>query len=724
MNDELSFTTQIAVLAIQLGVILFAARTFGNLAQKIHVPSVLGELISGILIGPFVLGSIGLPLTGFEQGLFPVSATGLPVSTLLYALATLGSVVLLFMSGLETDLQMFFRYSVTGTIVGLGGVIFSFSFGDLLGVWMYHTSFMDPRCLFLGILCTATSVGITARILSERKSMDTPEGTTILAGAVIDDVLGIICLAIVMGIVGTSAAGSEGSVAWKSIAMIALKSVGIWLGVTAIGLIFAHQIAAFLKKFSSSGVVSILAFGLALLLSGLFEEAGLAMIIGAYVMGLSLSKTDIAFSVQRHLDGIYHFLVPVFFVVMGMLVDVRVFGDSFVLKYGLLYAFLAIVAKIIGCALPAYFMNFNLLGSLRIGMGMIPRGEVALIIAGIGSTTMMIVNGEKVPIVNSELFGIAIIMTLLTTLAAPPLLAFILEIKGKGVKHDIEDKTLVHTMYEIRQDVFREFVIGVMIDNFQGEGFRHSELDRGGGVTHFRRKEVTFTLSRYGISLDFESDERFVPLIRTVMYETFVEIYDAISTMKDFPIPAGGLKKDVFCTSAALRPQTRAPMPVHIGHIISQEGIVSDLKSQGREEIIHELIDALATAGLLRDTAVCERDVLARELVASTSMPGGIALPHARTEGADKLIAAVGISRHGCLFDEKGQEKTHIFVLSLCPKNSSQPYLQFIAHIADVLSSPENIEKLIHTSDSDQIRNIFIADSAKEQRHERERLSL
>ncbi|MBR7156267.1 MAG: cation:proton antiporter, partial [Lentisphaeria bacterium] len=370
MNGNLSVALQTAILALQLAVLLFAARFAGNLARKLRLPAVLGELLAGILIGPYILGKLSLPLHGLENGLFPlIEAGGSPVSLPLYSLAVLGSIILLFISGLETDLRQFFRYSLAGTLIGIGGVIFSFAFGAGLGMIMLKTALMDPRCLFLGILSTATSVGITARILSERKSIDSPEGTTIMAAAVIDDVLGIICLAIVMGITGVSTQG--GSIDWENIGMIAVKSFGIWLGVTAAGLVLAHKTAAFLKLFGSSKVFSILSFGLALLLAGLFEQAGLAMIVGAYVTGLCLSKTDIAFSIQRHLESIYAFLVPVFFVVMGMMVDIRVFADGGVLTFGLIYSALAIAAKIIGCALPAYMMNFNSTGALRIGMGMI-----------------------------------------------------------------------------------------------------------------------------------------------------------------------------------------------------------------------------------------------------------------------------------------------------------------------------------------------------------------
>ena len=160
---------EIAKLALQIGIILFAARFFGKLATKFKIPSVLGELIAGIVIGPYMLGSIKIGMHGFENGLFPLlEGSPLPVSVPLYAFATIGSIILLFMSGLETDLNQFFRYSLAGTLVGFGGAIFSFLFGDVLAMWMFHTDFMDPRCHFLGILSTATSVGITARILSEK----------------------------------------------------------------------------------------------------------------------------------------------------------------------------------------------------------------------------------------------------------------------------------------------------------------------------------------------------------------------------------------------------------------------------------------------------------------------------------------------------------------------------------------------------------------------------
>ena len=201
-----------------------------------------------------------------------------------------------------------------------------------------------------------------------------------------------------------------------------------------------------------------MALGIALIVGGLFEQAGLAMIVGAYVVGLSLSKTDISFAIQNALHPLYNFFVPIFFVVMGMLVDIRVFADMNVLKVGLVFSLLAILAKVVGCALPAIFMNFNMIGSLRIGAGMVPRGEVALIIAGIGAGTMMTLNGKEAPILDSRFFGVAIIMTLLTTVVAPPLLAALLNLAAKGIRKEEKVENSVNSNFSFPSEPLRDFV--------------------------------------------------------------------------------------------------------------------------------------------------------------------------------------------------------------------------------------------------------------------------
>ncbi|MDR1930137.1 MAG: cation:proton antiporter [Treponema sp.] len=347
---------RMAELALQIGVILFAVRLGGRLVKKAGIPSVLGELLAGVIIGPFALGGLAFP--GFPGGLFPLhEGSNLPVSIELYAFAALASVILLFVSGLETDLSLFLRYSVSGGVIGLGGVVFSFALGALTAMVLLKAPLADPRCLFMGLLATPTSVGITARILSDKKKMDSPEGVTILAAAVFDDVLGIIALALIIGAVGVIAGGGELNPA----ALLGMggRTFGIWLGFTALGLVFSARLARFLKLFKHSYDFSILALGIALILAGIFEKQGLAMIIGAYVAGLSLSKTDIALVIEEKIRGLRDFFVPLFFAVMGMMVNIREIVSPPVLFFGAAYTVTGIVSKVAGCGGLALLMGFN-----------------------------------------------------------------------------------------------------------------------------------------------------------------------------------------------------------------------------------------------------------------------------------------------------------------------------------------------------------------------------
>jgi Kef-type K+ transport system membrane component KefB len=191
-----------------------------------------------------------------------------------------------------------------------------------------------------------------------------------------------------------------------------LKTIGFWVALTGLGVLLSKRISALFGRFRVSGAAMGLALGLAFLASALAEMFGLAMIIGAFSIGLALSGTDLAHRLEEPLRGVYAALIPVFFVVMGMLVDVTALGG--VWQFGIAATVLAIVGKVVGSGVPALFTGFNLFGAWRIGIGMLPRGEVALIMAGIGVGAGLI---------RQELFGVAIIVTVVTTMLAPLVLA-------------------------------------------------------------------------------------------------------------------------------------------------------------------------------------------------------------------------------------------------------------------------------------------------------------
>lgn len=505
---------------IEMAVILIAARLGGRLFQRgLRLPRVIGELLAGVLIGPFALGA--LPLPGFGP-LFPrIPGTVLQISPEIYAIATLASLLLLFLSGLETDLAIFLRYFTVGSAVGIGGVVVSFFAGALFAQWTgFAPVWYAPPALFLGAVSTATSVGITARILSEQHKTDSPEGVTVLAAAVLDDVLGIVILAIVLAL---SKAGSA-TPDWARIGVLAARALGIWLGCTALGILAARRLGRLLKAIGTPEAIAVHALGLALLLAGLMEAAGLAMIIGAYIMGLSLSRTDLALEIRRHLRGAHNLLVPVFFCVMGMLIDLAALRTVF--WSGLAFAVLAGLAKVLGCGGPALATRFNPLGALRIGLGMMPRGEVALIIAGIGLSMRA---------VGSEIFGLAVLMTVLTTLAAPPLLVASFQ-RGSGVRAaEREGERRAETVLDLAHRDLAEFLMHRIAGLFRQEEFFVTPLSEDPPTYQIRKDQMVFTLRMEGPLIKLSSPAAYADVGRFVLLEEVLALKDVAESLKHGP---------------------------------------------------------------------------------------------------------------------------------------------------------------------------------------------
>lgn len=418
---EENFTEIVAELALQLGIILIVAKLFGEVVERIFKqPAVLGELLAGVVIGPFLLGGLSFggvgPFFPFPHGVESV----IPVSSELFSIAQIAAVILLFETGLETDLRSFLRFAPQASLVAVGGVILPFAFGDAAAVLFgFADGFMDPPALFMGTIMTATSVGITARVLDELHALDSAEGVTILGAAVVDDVLGILILTVVAGL------GVAGTIELSNIAFVGAKAIGFWLVLTVGGIFIAKYVVRAMNKLRVEGATLAIAFALALLAASLAETFGLAMIIGAYSVGLALSQTDLSRVLEEPLGGMYNALVPVFFVVMGMMVNIEAMLSA--IGFGVIIVVLAILGKLIGSGLPAYIAGFSKMGAWRVGVGMAPRGEVGLIVAGIGVSEA---------IIGPDLFGVAILMTVATTVFAPILLVPAFKSNSPGLRRD------------------------------------------------------------------------------------------------------------------------------------------------------------------------------------------------------------------------------------------------------------------------------------------------
>ncbi len=701
-GEGMSLTHRMTFLVLQVAVIIFAAKVGGGIMKRLKMPSVLGELLTGIVIGPYLLGGISLDFLHLPNGLFPIGADGFPVSPELYGLSTFASIILLFMAGLETDLRQFLKYSVAGTVIGIGGVAVSFIAGDAAGVYWGigdDLGFLSPSCLFLGALCTATSVGITARILSEKKKMDSPEGVTILAAAIIDDVLGIIGLAIIISLIGILSTGGDGALPWGEIGMIAFRTISVCVVFTVLGLVFANTISRFLKTFKSPTVFATLALGMSFLVAGFFEMSGLAMIIGAYVMGLSLSKTDITLVLQDRLLGSYEFFAPVFFAVKGMLVDVNRILDPKVLKFGIIFGILAVIAKIIGCAFPALFLKFNMKGALRIGAGMVPRGEVALIIAGIGMSSN---------ILDPDMFGGAIIMTLLTTMLAPPIFSMTLSIPGKGVTYEKKSEDYREVRYPFTAPVVADAAMNNILTAFQSEGFFCSMMDQTNRLYSIRKDDIAFSMWREGDDVTFSANRTDINLIGTVVYEALIELHQSLERLREMAKP-----KEYRRTLASVT-SVRTMSIREKKEILTPDTVVMQLTARDKEGAIRELVEALSASrgNEIHDINVVLDSILEREAVASTELEYGVSMPHGRTDEVSSVMAAVGLCPCGLEFNCLDGTPAKLIILVVSPKNTSGPYLQFLSNVTASLRTQEMVDHIVEAVTPEEVVQLLLNPNA------------
>lgn len=426
-------TIIISQFIFNIALLLIAARIAGDITSKyLKQPAVLGELIAGVIIGPYALGSfLNSPLIlNFGEVAFEQVAQAIPGAhatvvhfTLIDVISMLAVIILLFYAGVETDVKKFIKYGPSAGLVAIGGVVFSFSFGYFLTQWMYPQG-GQVAALFMGAVLTATSVGITVRVLMDIGKLDTPEGVTILGAAVIDDVIGIIILALVLSI---AAGGGEGGIALTGLVKLGATAFIFWFAIVAIGIKFGGLISKYvLGMFDDLYAKAIIALLIGFIIAYVSTFVELHPVIGAYAAGLMFSATADKEVITKHLHGIYAFLVPLFFVSMGMQVDLFQLKDL-PMVYGTLLVLLSFVSKIFGCAIFALPAGFNTRGAVRVGLGMMPRGEVGLIVAGMG-----LLEGA----IDQPMYVAAVMVSLLSTLATPPLLKPFFEKGGSGLKSE------------------------------------------------------------------------------------------------------------------------------------------------------------------------------------------------------------------------------------------------------------------------------------------------
>lgn len=389
-----------------MAAVLAAAKVGGEIFERLNQPAVLGELVFGVLMG-------NASLAGFHT--FDVLKTdaGLAIA------AEVGVILLLFEVGLESSVDELLAVGGSAMLVALLGIVVPVVLG--YGVSAFFLPEVTPWYvhLFAGATLAATSVGITARVLKDMRKMDTQEARIILGAAVVDDVLGLVILAVVSGVV-RSIDGGAGMSLLPVLAIIG-KSAAFLVAAVFAGRAFVGRVLRIGSRAKAAGMPVVLSAAYCFAMAALAETIGLAAIVGAFAAGLVIDNKFYggyremrSRKIEEMLLPLSAVFVPVFFVLMGLKVDLRSFGSLSVLQFACGLSVAAVIGKQV-CSLGVREKGVN---RLVVGIGMIPRGEVGLIFAGIGAA--LSVAGE--PVFTPDIFSAMVVMVMVTTLATPPLL--------------------------------------------------------------------------------------------------------------------------------------------------------------------------------------------------------------------------------------------------------------------------------------------------------------
>jgi Kef-type K+ transport system membrane component KefB len=387
-----------------LTLVVAAAKLAGAAANRVRQPSVFGEILVGLILGPTLLNVLAWPV--FAS---PANAAGVPLLDLVRDLAQVGVLLLMFVAGLETDLVMMRHVGKVAFWSAFGGVLLPMGLGAMTAAAFGLPLYWEG--IFIGAILTATSVSISAQTLLELGALRTREGSTILGAAVIDDVMGIIVLSVVVALARASGAGLD----WRELGIVVVRVTLFFAAAIAA----RHLLSPMLRWASTLGVSqAVLSAGLVImfLYAWAAEYVGaVAAITGSYLAGVLIAQTDFKKEIDAGIHPLtYSIFVPLFFISIGLEANGRELGPR--AMFTVVLVLVAIVAKAVGCGVFARLFGFSKTESVRVGIGMISRGEVGLIVAGYG-----LANG----LIGSDVFSASVLMVLVTTMVTPPLMRLV-----------------------------------------------------------------------------------------------------------------------------------------------------------------------------------------------------------------------------------------------------------------------------------------------------------
>lgn len=383
---------QIIHVIISLGILLFAAKLMAELFHRIKLPVVLGELLAGIIVGPFALGGLylldGEPIVNLDETVRHIGE--------------IAAIVILFIAGLEITPREFLRGGAAAFTVGSLGVIVPF----FVGFYVFEAFGLETlQTILIATALTATSIAISVQVLTEFGKMQTKEARLILGAAIVDDILAIAALSVVLTMVQTG----NTQPAIMDITFLIMEVLGIFAVILIVAVFVLprvlHSERLWKSKGSAEGIVTASFFAAA----GIAAFAGLSPIVGAFAVGMAVASTRIIKQVHEYVDKLQIIFAPLFFAIIGAQVDLRGVNLEVLSLAGIMIA-IAVGTKLAGCALPSLMFLKDKTRSMRVGIGMISRGEVGLIVAGVGVSSGALSN---------DIYTTVIIMVAVTTIITP-----------------------------------------------------------------------------------------------------------------------------------------------------------------------------------------------------------------------------------------------------------------------------------------------------------------